>query len=171
MYIPKTLQEENVHINCLMGLIFSTSCENLLRKIKFLIGIWILWKKKYKSIGSSVRDFSGKFEGFFFAREARGERRSREPRAREARKQRSRPESSFTFLAVSTPFSWVPEAKRWSWSEWSEVKWSEWSEWSEVSEVKWVSEWIQIGPLIFMKHIYCSLGINITWYMGTVVQK
>ena len=25
MYIPKTLQEENVHSNCLMGLIFSTS--------------------------------------------------------------------------------------------------------------------------------------------------
>ena len=48
MYIPKKLQEENVHNNYLMGLIFSTSWKNLLRKIKFLIGIWILRKKNTK---------------------------------------------------------------------------------------------------------------------------
>ena len=38
MYIPKTLQEENVHSNCLMGLIFSTSWRVAPTKIFFLIG-------------------------------------------------------------------------------------------------------------------------------------
>ena len=41
MYIPKTLQEENVHSNCLMGLIFSTSWRVAPKKKKFLTGIWI----------------------------------------------------------------------------------------------------------------------------------
>ena len=40
MYIPKTLQEENVH-NYLMGLIFSTSWRVGPKKKKFLKGIWI----------------------------------------------------------------------------------------------------------------------------------
>ena len=41
MYIPKTLQEENVHNNYLMGLIFSTSWRVAPTKKKFLMGIWI----------------------------------------------------------------------------------------------------------------------------------
>ena len=41
MYIPKTLQEENVHSNCLMGLIFSTSWMVGPEKKKFPTGIWI----------------------------------------------------------------------------------------------------------------------------------
>ena len=41
MYIPKTLHEDNVHNNCLMGLIFLTSWRVALKKIKFLMGIWI----------------------------------------------------------------------------------------------------------------------------------
>ena len=42
MYIPKTLHEENVHNNYLMGLIFSTSWRVDPKKKKFLTGIWIL---------------------------------------------------------------------------------------------------------------------------------
>ena len=56
MYLPKTLQEENVHSNCLMGLIFSTSWRAAPTKKKFLMGIWIL-EFVPKSIGSSVSDF------------------------------------------------------------------------------------------------------------------
>ena len=41
MYISKMLQEENVHNNCLMGLIFSTSWRVAPKKKKFLMGIWI----------------------------------------------------------------------------------------------------------------------------------
>ena len=41
MYIPKTLHEENVHNNYLMGLIFGTSWRVALTKKKFLMGIWI----------------------------------------------------------------------------------------------------------------------------------
>ena len=41
MYISKTLQEENVHSNCLMGLIFSTSWRVAPTKNFFLMGIWI----------------------------------------------------------------------------------------------------------------------------------
>ena len=48
MYIPKTLHEENVHNNYLMGLIFSTCWKNLRRKIKFHMGIWILLDKNTK---------------------------------------------------------------------------------------------------------------------------
>ena len=61
-------------------------------------------KKKYKSIGFSVRDFSGKFEGFFFAREARGERRSREP-AREARRKRRSREMASLARTVPKPLA------------------------------------------------------------------
>ena len=53
MYIPKTLQEENVHNNYLMGLIFSTSWKNLLRKIKFLMGIWIFYIRSHFQIENS----------------------------------------------------------------------------------------------------------------------
>ena len=60
-----------------------------------------------------------------------------------------------------------------------EVKWvSEWSEWvSEVSEwSEWVSEWSEwVNPkcsLNFYETYICySLGIHITWYIGTVVQN
>ena len=41
MYMPKTLHEENVHNNYLMGLIFSTSWRAGPKKKKFLMGIWI----------------------------------------------------------------------------------------------------------------------------------
>ena len=41
MYIPKTLHEENVHNNYLMGLIFSTSWRVGPKKKKFHMGIWI----------------------------------------------------------------------------------------------------------------------------------
>ena len=41
MYIPKTLHEENVHNNYLMGLIFSTSWRVDPKKKKLLTGIWI----------------------------------------------------------------------------------------------------------------------------------
>ena len=41
MYIPKTLQEENVHSNCLMGLKFSTSWRVAPKKKKIHMGIWI----------------------------------------------------------------------------------------------------------------------------------
>ena len=44
MYIPKTLHEENVHNNYLMGLIFSTSWRVELTKKKVPIGIWIFGK-------------------------------------------------------------------------------------------------------------------------------
>ena len=44
MYIPKTLQEENVHNNYLMGLIFSTSWRVDPKKKKNLMGIWIFLK-------------------------------------------------------------------------------------------------------------------------------
>ena len=37
MYIPKTLQEESVHNNCLMGLIFWTNWRVDLTKIKIPI--------------------------------------------------------------------------------------------------------------------------------------
>ena len=39
MFIPKTLQEENVHSSCLMGLIFSTSWRVTPTKKKFPMGI------------------------------------------------------------------------------------------------------------------------------------
>ena len=41
MYIPKTLHEENVHNNYLMGLIFSTSWRVGPTKKKIPMGIWI----------------------------------------------------------------------------------------------------------------------------------
>ena len=41
MYIPKTLHEENVHNNYLMGLIFSTSWRVGPTKKKFHMLIWI----------------------------------------------------------------------------------------------------------------------------------
>ena len=41
MYMPKTLHEENMHNNYLMGLIFSTSWRVDPKKKKFLTGIWI----------------------------------------------------------------------------------------------------------------------------------
>ena len=44
MNIPKTLHEENVHNNYLMGLIFSTSWSVGPTKIKILMGIWIFGK-------------------------------------------------------------------------------------------------------------------------------
>ena len=41
MYIPKTLQKENVHNNYHMGLTFSTSWRVGPKKKKFPMGIWI----------------------------------------------------------------------------------------------------------------------------------
>ena len=41
MYIPTTLDEENVYSNCLIDLIFPTSWRVGPKKRKFLIGIWI----------------------------------------------------------------------------------------------------------------------------------
>ena len=38
MYIPKTLQEESVHNNCLMGLKFWTNWSVDLKKFRILIG-------------------------------------------------------------------------------------------------------------------------------------
>ena len=75
MYIPKTLQEENVHNNYLMGLIFSTSWKNLLRKIKFLKGSGFCEKKiqKYrifrKGFLSKILEFSEiSFTGISFGK-------------------------------------------------------------------------------------------------------
>ena len=48
MYIHLSLHEENVHNNCLMGLIFSTSWRVAPTKIKFFMGIWI-FQKGFKS--------------------------------------------------------------------------------------------------------------------------
>ena len=41
MYMPKTLHEENVHNNYLMGLMFGTSLRIAPMKFKMLLGIWI----------------------------------------------------------------------------------------------------------------------------------
>ena len=41
MYIPKSLHEESVYNNYLMGLIFRTSWRVALAKKKFPMGIWI----------------------------------------------------------------------------------------------------------------------------------
>ena len=61
MYIPKTLQEENVHNNYLMGLIFSKSWRVAPMKNFFPYGDLDFVKKNYKSIGSSIMDFWAKF--------------------------------------------------------------------------------------------------------------
>ena len=53
MYIPKTPKEENVHSNCLMGLIFLTSWRIVPSKIKILRGIWI-----FKILYAKVSDLS-----------------------------------------------------------------------------------------------------------------
>ena len=63
MYIPKTLQEESVHNNCLMGLIFWTNWSFDLTKIKIPICRTIFLK-----IGTKVsvlhKEFEGQFLGF-----------------------------------------------------------------------------------------------------------
>ena len=63
MYIPKSLQEENLHNNCLMGLIFWTNWRVDLKKIKIPIVIRFFekWVQKYRIISS---EFEGKFLGF-----------------------------------------------------------------------------------------------------------
>ena len=61
MYIPKTLHEENVHNNYLMGLIFPTSWRVGPRKKKIPYGDLDFLNFEPKSIGSSVGDFSAKF--------------------------------------------------------------------------------------------------------------
>ena len=61
MYIPKTLHEENVHNNYLMGLIFSTSWRVGPRKKKIPYGDLDFFNFEPKSIGFSVSDFSAKF--------------------------------------------------------------------------------------------------------------
>ena len=66
MYIPKTVQEENVHSNCLIGLIFSTSWRVAPTKKKIPYGDLDFLNFVCKSIGSSV----GK--NFDRARSARG---------------------------------------------------------------------------------------------------
>ena len=62
MYISKTLHEENVHNNCLMGLIFLTSWRVAATKKKIVWGSGFL-KNEYKSIGSSLRNFVAQFWG------------------------------------------------------------------------------------------------------------
>ena len=63
MYIPQSLQEENVHNNCLMGLIFWTNWRVDLTKTKIPEGRTIFWK-----IGTKVsvlhKEFEGQFLGF-----------------------------------------------------------------------------------------------------------
>ena len=41
MYISKTLQEENVHSNCLYGFNILNKLEGWTHEKKFLMGIWI----------------------------------------------------------------------------------------------------------------------------------
>ena len=48
MYIHLSLQEEIVHNNFLMGLIFSKCWRVALKKFKFLMGIWIFQKRFQK---------------------------------------------------------------------------------------------------------------------------
>ena len=64
MYIPKTLHEENVHNNYLMGLIFSTSWRVAPKKKKIPNGDLDFLKFEPKSIGSSVSDFQQNFGVF-----------------------------------------------------------------------------------------------------------
>ena len=54
MYIPKTLQEENVHSNCLMGLIFSTSWRVAPKEKKIPYGDLNFLNFVYNSIEFSV---------------------------------------------------------------------------------------------------------------------
>ena len=61
MYISNTLQEENVHSNCLIGLIFSTSWRIAPTKKKNPYGDMDFWNFVPKSIGSSVGNFLAKF--------------------------------------------------------------------------------------------------------------
>ena len=137
MYIPKTLHEENVHNNYLMGLLFSTS--------------WRVGPKKKNSLwGSGFLEFcmqkyrilrKWKFCKFF-------------PWASLAR---SALEPPWASLARSVPKPSPPEAissrqrppppampaPQGAGCE-SEVKWVKWSEW----------KWRHFGPLFFLKFIY-----------------
>ena len=72
-----------MHNNYLMGLKFGTSWRVALTKKKIPYGDLDFMKNGYKSIGSSVRDFLGKF-GFFFR--ARSARRAAKPRAERAKR-------------------------------------------------------------------------------------
>ena len=63
MYIPKTLHEENVHNNYLMGLIFSTSWRVAPTK-KNPYGDLDFWNFITKSIGASLRNFWATFGVF-----------------------------------------------------------------------------------------------------------
>ena len=60
MYIPKSLQEENVHNNCLVGLRVWTNWSVDLTKIKIPLcrTIFFKWAQKYRS---SVRDLKDNF--------------------------------------------------------------------------------------------------------------
>ena len=63
MYKPKTLQEESVHNNRLMGLIFWTNWRVDLNKIKIPIVIRFFekWVQKYQILRT---EFEGQFLGF-----------------------------------------------------------------------------------------------------------
>ena len=61
MYIPKTLHEENVHNNYLMGLIFSSSWRVDPKKKKIPYGDLDFWNFVPKSIRSSVNETFANF--------------------------------------------------------------------------------------------------------------
>ena len=65
MYIHLSLQEEIVHNNFLMGLVFWNCWRVALKKFKFLMGIWI-FKKGFKSNGFQVVVWSQNLRFFLF---------------------------------------------------------------------------------------------------------
>ena len=108
MYIPKTLHEENVHNNCLMGLIFWTSWSVAPKKIKISMGIWIFQKKfqKYRILGSSL---DPKFEiftlfiWFDFLKDFKPKTRAKRAVSGEAARSREAANSEVMYIqAVST---------------------------------------------------------------------
>ena len=157
MYIPKTLHEENVHNNYLMGLIFSTSWRvdptkknslrgsgflefctqkyRILRKWKFA-NFWCFQKIRLK--GFLLENWPRKPPWASLARSA-----LEPPWASLARSVPKPSPHRTRIFSPTTSTSCKPEAKRWLWK-----KVSEWSEWSE-----WV-KWSVFGPLIFLKLIY-----------------
>ena len=71
MYIPITKTEEKCAGQLSYGFNIQDKLEGCTHEKKIPYGDLDFLKNGYKSIGFSVRDFLGKFEGFFFAREAR----------------------------------------------------------------------------------------------------
>ena len=139
MYIPKTLHEENVHNNYLMGLIFSTSWRVAPKK-KIPHGDLDFLNFVCKSIGSSVSKNLANFYPGLVLHVLHWSHpglvshvlcQSLHPREPISSRQRPPP-----------PACRRPKPQGWLWK----VKWSDW--------VKWWKKWSVFGHLFFLKLIY-----------------